>query len=126
MSVLLTGSDSVSAYLRLGRQREDMENYANVRVRFDQGDAATVCGYPMAWGVWDVNVDYYDYDSPTYAEMEEKPEFYVDEEIEIKLLKACIRGIRRQCKDPMFIDSCSAEYREHCILKIKKRIEQLS
>ena len=119
ISVLFTGANSINCYVRLGRKREDLTNYANVTVRFDRGAKAEVCGYPQSWGVYDCNVEYYNYDSPTFEELDGgDSEYYVDRETEVNILKGCMRGIIRQYSDPMFKDNCSGEYRQECLNKI--------
>ena len=80
----------------------------------------------MEWGVYDVNVDYYDHGSPTYEELDgHDAEYYVDRYDEAEFLKGVINGIRRQRKDPMFADHCTDDYAKQCIERIKAKIRAL-
>lgn len=129
LSVLLDGSSSIHMYIAA-----DAENTTNVSVRFDQGDAATICGFPQAWLMHDQKVDEYDPSSPIGAEYIEEYgysahdqfEAYVSAECEIEILKAAIAGIRRQARDPMFKDRVTKAYRDACIAKCKLKIEALT
>ena len=90
--------------------------YANLTLRFDRGEAAVLAGYPMEWGVYDVNVDYHDHDSPTYADVldsgEDLPKgtkAYVSKETEIEIFKQLKKSLEKQFKDPMFKDHLGAK-----------------
>ncbi len=121
LSVLLQGSKSVHVWAKTGRHS------MNLSVRFDQGPAATICGYPQNAVIWDYQVEQFNSDSPTGREYLDdcgelpKGQFYVSEEFEIEILKAVIRGIKRQATDPMFKDSATAEFREECIQDCERR-----
>lgn len=131
LSVLLTNSSSITMGVHFGKG-----HYTNLCVRFDQGDKATICGYGQEYYPHDQNVVQYDNDSPTAREhfeyegntfvFENQPDcVYVSAESEVKILKACLRGITRQLNDSMFTDSCTAEYRVECGIKILKAINAL-
>lgn len=127
LSVLLTGSNSIHMYAKKGRES------CNLSVRFDKGDEAMICGFPQDWLIHNVNVDYYDYESPMGRDIEldfkdgEYPQFttYISPDDEIDILRAAIRGIKRQAKDDMFKTHSTAEYRAECIAKLEKAIEAL-
>ena len=125
LSVLLDGSKSIM----LGVKHED--EYVNLTLRFDKGEAALICGFPMEWGIHNITVDYYDHDSPMGLDFEHMHEedrpfkVYVSADDEIKILRAGIRGIERQAKDPMFRDSATTKFRQECIMKIRKAILEL-
>jgi hypothetical protein len=137
LSVLTEGSTSIHCYLRIGAQQDDMENSCNLSVRFDQGDAATICGYPQPWIVHDVPIDQFDsasirgeeymLDFLDLDDLREQTPFtqYVSRETEIKLLNAVIKGIKRQAANDMFKDHASDQYRAECIGKLKLAIKRL-
>lgn len=96
LSVILEGSDSVHCYLQLEHTS------CSLTLRFDQGDTAKLCGFPMDWGVHDCNVDYYNYDSPTYAELVQcdgvldDGQPYISESDEKIILKQLKKSIENQ------------------------------
>lgn len=125
LSMILSDSDSVHCYLKIGRES------CNVTLRFDQGPSARVCGYPMSWGVYDVNVEYYNYESPTYEDLESEGlldvPVYVSRETEEKILIKLKKSIEEQFADPFWKDhSTPTEQRKTEILeKIQHRLETI-
>lgn len=126
LSVLLEGSKSIHMWVKVGKET------CNVSVRFDQGDAATICGYPQQWILHDYHIEEFNSDSMLGKEYVEdigyelEPgQVYIDEAIEIKILEAAIRGIRKQAKDPMFKDHATKEFRLKCIEACKRKIKAL-
>jgi hypothetical protein len=116
LSVILPDSNSVHCYLEI-----DGES-CNVTLRFDCGDKATVCGYPMSWGVHDVNVDYYNPESPTYAELVQcdgviDVPVYVSESVEKAILKKLRASVSRQFRSKDWNKSCPKK-RQNQILKM--------
>lgn len=117
LSLLLTSSKSISAYLQIGALREDMANFTNLTIRFDCGDCAKICGYPELWWLWDGDDD----SQIEYCDAE----YTITAKMEIKLLKKIKESIHKQSKDPMFISSCTEEYRAECLKKIDAAIEDI-
>lgn len=122
ISVLLRDSSSVSCFLKIGSES------CNVSLRFDRDGAAKICGYPMSWGVYDCNLDYYDHDSPSYEELDEEGvqldcPVYVSREVEIKILRKLQKDLEKQFSDPDWDDHCTDEYRTDVILQIENAIQ---
>lgn len=123
ISVIHTDSTTTCCYLDVNGET------CNVTLRFDRGDTAEICGYPMDWGVHDVNVDYYNCESPTYAEIEDSgmdmPETYISADIEKSILKKMRTSIVRQFKSKDWHDSCSKIRQTEIIKLIDNAISQL-
>lgn len=123
MSVVMRDSKSVSCYVKIGKQD------CNLTLRFDRDGVAMLCGYPMSWGVYNVNVDYYDYESPTYEELEIgeqldaiEHDVYVSRTDEVKILKKLQKCLELQFNDPDWSDHNTDEFRLECILQVENAI----
>ena len=77
-------------------------NYCNISLRFDQGNEATLCGYSQNWAVHDENIEYYNYDSPTFEECENEGigefdrEVYISRKIESKIFQQLKKQLKKQ------------------------------
>lgn len=125
LSVLLKDSNSVSIYLKIGKHD------CNLTLRFDRGSAVQLCGYPMEWAIHDVAIDYYNSDSPTYAEMRDHDgvdghEVYISPEIEQTILRQLAKSLQNQFKDPMFKDYLNEVEKKTALNKISRAISNLN
>jgi hypothetical protein len=125
MSVISKDSTSVSCFLEVGGES------ANITLRFDRGEVAQICGYPMDWGIHDVNIDYYDSESPTFADLKEadgleEGTVYVSPETEVLILKKLKRSVERQFEDCSWMDhELSLEFQLSILNKINAAVERL-
>ena len=103
MSVIMSDSTTVHCYLSVAG--ED----CNVTLRFDRGNKAVICGYPQTWDIHDVNVDLYDSESPTGADLYEcdaieDGRVYVSADDEAVILRKLKRSIEKQFNDFSWMD----------------------
>jgi len=102
------------------------KDYSNLTLRFDQGGAATLRGYPNEWAIWDENTDAYDQDSMTYEEyLEEFNEgmekldkvVYVSKETEKEIIKQIKTDIEKQFGEK--------EYKNNLTEENKKKVRKM-
>ena len=124
LSVIMRDSDSCTVGLTVG------DEYTNLTLRFDRGSSAELCGYPMNWGVHNVNVDYYDSSSPTYAELVEADgeledgQVYISAEDEEWILKCLLQSIKKQFKKGEWLKECPTRSQSKFIRKLETAIKK--
>lgn len=125
LSVIMKDSETVHCYVRA--HGED----CNLTLRFDRGAKAMLCGYPETWDIHDVNVDPYDSESPTGADLFECDAIrdgrtYISADDEREILKALKRSVARQFRDPMWAEYGVTKRRKEAILrKIQRAVDRL-
>lgn len=125
LSVIHAGAPSVLCYVAIG------EESANLTLRFDRGNRATLCGYPQAWDVHDVNIDAYDHDSPTGEEMysahgDIDGQVYISKQTERAILHKLKKCVENQFVDIAWVESCPPLREKLAILnKIERAIRSL-
>lgn len=125
MSVILSDSMTTTVWVEV-----DGES-CNLTLRFDRGNNAVLCGFPMSWNIHNVNVDYFDQDSPTAEEcIEDGLELdgpYISKEVEQMIFKKLLQAVYKQFSDCSWMDCCPTVTRKNQIMrKIQRAIERLA
>lgn len=135
MSVLMAGksgkADTAGVSVSI-RNKGGAEEYANLTLRFDQEDYATLCGYPQDWAVWDEKTDHYDSESMTMEEWLDADDgfpdhitAYVSRDSEKEILKQLKASVQKQFKDPRWKDTLDNKQQKLVITMIDKAIQRL-
>lgn len=123
--------ESCNTYLSI-RNKGGAEETANLTLRFDQEEYATLCGYPRDFAVWDEHTDPYADESMTMEEWvddtEDFPEnivAYISRESEKEIFKQLKVSIQKQFADPKWKDSLTDKARKKVLNMMDKAIQRL-
>jgi len=96
LSVLMSENSSIICGLYINNE------YCNVSLNFER-DQARILGYPMDWGVHDVNIDFFNSDSMTYQELAEVDKesianipAYISKETEVEIFCQLKKSLKKQ------------------------------
>jgi len=117
MTVVLEDSKSIGISIQLGPEQDDLDNYTNATLRFDQGDHAVICGLPRNWAIWDTPINTCDDDSNDCEEYFGDTDllerlgydFKYERVDEYNTLLQVRKAFLNQTKDPMFRGRISVE-----------------
>ena len=113
LSVLMQDKDgklkSVTTFVEIKPKGKVAES-ANLTLRFDQGTAATLCGYPIDWNTWD----------------EPDVDVFITKEIEREIFKQLEVSLQKQFKGPHAEDALSDTNKNLAITMLRKAINKLN